>query len=79
MTDSLILSKAEMQAITGYVQRSKQLQALHTLGFFRARVSPGSGGIILERAHYLAVVEGRAGVPSAPARPRPKVRQPDKP
>lgn len=73
------MSEDELRTLTGYAQPSRQIKALHKLGFFRARLSPGNGGIILERAHYLSVVEGRVGVPSASARPRPKVRQPDKP
>jgi hypothetical protein len=76
MADALILSEDELRTLTGYAQPSRQIKALHKLGFFRARVSPGSGRIVLERAHYHAVAEGRTAATSAPARPRPKVRQP---
>ncbi len=76
MDSSLLLSEDDLEALTGYVQPSRQLKALHRLGYFRARVSPRTGRIVLERAHYHAVAEGRTEATGAPARPRPRVRQP---
>jgi hypothetical protein len=73
--DTLILTEAELEALTGYSQPARQLRALHALGYFRARTSPRTGRIILERAHYYAIAEGRVTVTTAaPARPRPKLR-----
>jgi hypothetical protein len=62
---SFILSKEELQAITGYKPAAKQLEALHRAGFYRARLSP-TGSVILERAHYDAVCAGT----SQPQRPK---------
>lgn len=73
----LTLTEDELLAITGYSQPARQLRALHAHGFTRARLSPRTGRVVLERAHYHAVAEGRAAATSgAPARPRPRVRQP---
>jgi uncharacterized protein DUF4224 len=71
----LTLSGAELCEITGYKRPADQLRALLNLGFFRARQSPTTGRIVLERAHYDAVTSGRAAN-DGPARPRPKVRVP---
>lgn len=64
------LSAAEVERITGYKRAADQLPELHRQGFYRARRSPTTGRIILERAHYDAVCAG--------ARPanEPKVRAP---
>jgi hypothetical protein len=66
----LILAPAELEALTGYRRASDQLAELHRQGFTRARRSH-AGGVILERAHYLAICTGRA--PEAPA---PRVKPP---
>lgn len=50
--------------ITGYRQPSKQLDALHRLGFWRARRCPVTGRVILERPHYEAVCTGGDRKPS---------------
>lgn len=63
----IVLSEAELIAITGYKQRGPQLKELHRQGFQRARLGR-LGGVILERAHYEAVCGGHV------ERARPKVR-----
>ena len=70
--NSATLSPDELERITGYKRAVDQLPELHTQGFYRARRSPTSGHIILERAHYDAVCAG-----SRPANePRVRVPQP---
>lgn len=56
--NDVILSADELFCLTGYRLASKQLAELRRQGFWRARRSP-LGGVILERAHYEAVVTGR--------------------
>lgn len=57
---SLILSPDEIVEITnGLKQPAAQLRELHRLGFARAH-RPRGGAVVLSRAHYLAVEEGRA-------------------
>lgn len=73
MTD-LLLSACDLEALTGYRRAAEQLQELHRQGFTRARRSPVTGAVILERAHYLAVCAGQL----QQARPRvhkPQLRQ----
>lgn len=72
----LTLTTAEIEQLTGYKQPSRQIKALHLLGYFRARISPRTGGVVLERAHYHAVAEGRTAASGETTRPRPRVRQP---
>lgn len=69
MTD-ILLSHAELVALTGYQRAADQVPELHRQGFTRARRSPTTGDTILERAHYLAVCAGQQ------AAQRPKVRPP---
>ncbi len=70
---SIILSAEEIHALTGYKLPGKQLEALHKMGFYRARVSR-IGTVVLERDHFHAVCQG-AYVASANAEAyRPKVR-----
>lgn len=64
----LLLSDAELVALTGYKRASEQIAELHRQGFVRARKSM-AGGVILERAHYEAVCRG-------PQVQAPKVRKP---
>jgi hypothetical protein len=52
---SIILSSDELISITGYRRPAEQLAELRRQGFHRARRSPATGAIILERAHYDAV------------------------
>ena len=54
----ITLSAAELVDITGYAQPAKQLQALLAMGYWRARRSPTTGAVILERAHQEAVARG---------------------
>lgn len=65
----LILNAAELEAVTGYRQPSRQLAELRRQGFVRARRNR-LGDVVLERGHYDAIVAGRSGAPAAPkARP----------
>ena len=52
------LSDSELEQVTGYKRASDQLVELHRQGFYRARRSPTTGHIILERVHYDAVCAG---------------------
>lgn len=69
------LERVEVESVTGYKRPADQLAELHRQGFFRARQSPTTGRIILERAHYDAVCVG-AITPRAPKVRTPTVRQP---
>ena len=64
------LTEPELVEVTGYRRAAEQLAELRRQGFYRARKSPTSGAVIVERAHYDAVCAG--------ARPdtQPKVRAP---
>lgn len=66
VAERLILTREELEALTGYRQPSAQLRELHRLGYWRARRSKLSGAIIVERAHYHAVCEGAKPEPSRP-------------
>ena len=56
---TILLDEGEIRALAGgYVRADKQLHELHARGFTRARRSPLSGRIVLERSHYLAVTVG---------------------
>lgn len=70
MTDSIILSADELIELTGYRRANEQLKELRRQGFHRARRSTATGDVILERAHYHAVVEGpKAGRRAAQPEP----------
>lgn len=62
---SIIFSKDELITLTGYKVPALQLEVLHRRGFYRACM--GRHGVVLERAHYLAVTQGQDSV-SAPPR-----------
>lgn len=68
--DALLLHPDELLALTGYKRPADQLQELHRQGFTRARRSPATGAVILERAHYLAVCAGQL------QQARPRVHKP---
>ena len=51
----LTLTVPELRVLTGYAQPARQLAELLRQGFYRARLSPVTGAVILERAHYEAV------------------------
>lgn len=71
----LILTADELLALTGYRQPAAQLAELHRQGYHRARRSPVSGHVILERAHYEAVASGMVPQASTPQlRPAPALR-----
>ncbi len=54
---SVILTREEIEALSGYQWPSKQLAELKRQGFYRARIGP-AGGVLVERAHYEAVCVG---------------------
>ena len=58
----LTLTPDELRELTGYVQPAAQLAQLRRMGFVRAH-RPHGGAVVLTRAHYLAVEEGRANHP----------------
>lgn len=66
----MILTESELIALTGYRLPSKQLEELHSQGFYRARINKVSGRVILERESYEAVCAGDRVS-------RPKVRMPN--
>lgn len=71
----LNLSAQEVvDASGGYVRPADQLRALHQRGFSRAFRRKDAGPVILERAHYDAVVRGQYG--GAPAANEPSARAP---
>jgi len=55
---SITVSEDELIALTGYKDPGCQLRELLRQGFFRARRSPRTGSVVLERAHYDAVCAG---------------------
>jgi len=70
----LTLTPDELHALTGRMRQADQLAELHQAGFLRARLG-ADGRVILERAHYLAVCEGRFARPGEPRdTPAPSVR-----
>jgi hypothetical protein len=54
-TMSVTLTRYEVREITGYKRGAEQLAELHRQGYWRARRSPMTGAVIVERAHYDAV------------------------
>jgi len=52
------LTPEELAQVTGYRRAGDQLAELQRQGFYRARRSPTTGNIILERVHYDAVCAG---------------------
>ncbi len=78
---SLNLSVQEVvDASGGYTRPADQLKSLQARGFVRAFRKNGAGAVILERAHYDAVVRGQFGQqlpandPGAPRTPLPPNR-----
>lgn len=65
---STILSRPEIEALTGFKMPTKQLNVLHRRGFSRAYIS--RSGLMLERTHYEAVTRGVFGGASAKERPK---------
>lgn len=70
----MLLTKEELQSLTGYKRPADQVSELHRQGFYRARTSPTSGTTILERAHYDAICAG-ARAPNEPKVRAPVLRQ----
>ena len=63
---ALLLTADEVQALAGgYSRPGHQLAELHRQGFWRARRSPITGQVIVERAHYDAVCAGADLQPGA--------------
>lgn len=73
MTD-LVLTDAELVAVTGYRQSAAQLRELLERGFWLARRSALTGRVILDRAHYEAVCQGADRAPDTAPRRRPMLR-----
>ncbi|WP_322470258.1 DUF4224 domain-containing protein [Hydrogenophaga sp. SNF1] len=55
----ILLSDADVEALTGYSIATKQLQVLHRRGFHRAYINR-RGQVVLERSHYESVSRGEA-------------------
>jgi hypothetical protein len=70
---SVTLSADEVRQITGYRRGAEQLAELHRQGYWRARRSPITGAVIVERAHYDAVCSG-ADVKPRKSYPVPRLR-----
>lgn len=64
MTQSVVLSKEEIEALTQYKVPTMQLNVLRRQGFYRAHI--GRHGVILERSHYEAVSRGQDEAPGTP-------------
>ena len=60
---TIILSDAEIEALTGYTNATKQLNVLHDRGFLRAFINR-LGNVVLERSHYEAVSRGELHQPA---------------
>lgn len=73
-TAGLLLTPAEVQALTGYRKPGAQLAELHRQGYWRARRAPITGRIILERAHYEAVARGDDTPPTSASGRAPQLR-----
>jgi hypothetical protein len=69
---SAILSKSEIEEITGYKRPGAQETELRRQGFFRARRAHVDGHVIVERRHYEAICGGAR----LSAANEPKVRVP---
>ena len=65
---------SDIEQITGYKRPYDQLLELHRQGFYRARRSPTTGHIILERVHYDAVCAGFRQQTNAPQVRVPQLR-----
>jgi hypothetical protein len=61
---SIVLTAAEIEALTGYKAPTRQLERLRADGFYRARM--GRSGVVLERSHYEAVTRGQDAVSTPP-------------
>ena len=68
------LSPESIEAITGYKRPAKQLDELRSQGFYRARLSPTDGSVILERPHYEHVCSGGGKPANEPQVREPKVQ-----
>jgi hypothetical protein len=63
MLPEIILTRAEIEALTGYKIATKQLNVLHGRGFTRAYTNR-LGDVVVERAHYEAVCRGELHAPA---------------
>lgn len=70
------MTATEVESITGYKMPAKQEAELRRQGFYRARRSPTTGEIILERAHYQAVCSTGGKAANEPQVRDPIVRPP---
>lgn len=62
MSESVVLTKEEIQALTGYQASTRQLEVLRRRGFHRAFINR-LGAVVLERTHYEAVSRGEDQAP----------------
>jgi hypothetical protein len=61
---SIVLTTAEIEALTGYKLATMQLEVLRRRGFYRACI--GRHGVVLTRAHFDAVESGKDAETVAP-------------
>jgi len=75
----LHLTEAEViETAGGYVRPADQLRELHARGFTRAAFSRiGRRRVLLERAHYDAVVRGQYAAPQQPTEPQRQAPRPN--
>ncbi|APW38497.1 hypothetical protein RD110_15860 [Rhodoferax koreense] len=66
--NSLLMTEEEILTLTGYKRPGDQEEELRKQGFYRARIGPTTGRVVLERAHYDAVCAG--GKPATVNEPR---------
>jgi hypothetical protein len=70
----ILLTPDELIDLTGCRRQGDQLRELHAQGFVRAHLNR-AGQVVLERAHYVAVCEGRYARPlDVVQNNRPRVR-----
>jgi hypothetical protein len=62
---ALTLTHDELIELTGYRLATRQLAELKRQGFYRARRSPVTGRVILERGHYDAIIQAGTAKPAA--------------
>lgn len=70
----IVLSEDELKRLTGYTQPARVLAELRLQGYHRARRSPTTGRVILERAHYDSVCQGRDKPTDTPKLHTPSLR-----
>jgi hypothetical protein len=64
-----LIPAEQIQQLTGYKRPADQLRELLRQGFYRARLAPVTGHVVLERPHYDAVAQGLGGSVNAANQP----------